>query len=397
MSKKSEQESADPSVLEQLDALIAADTDGLLDLPEKPKPVTDVDRLTKAFREVSEFYAQHGREPSPETLDISERKLGARLVGIRASDDKMAALKDVDEHGLLTAVEAPSTLEELIESDLLGVVGDVPDLYDTSSLPARKSPTDDGQRAVRVKSEDFGAFAEHFKAKHAGLADGSWRLTNFAGEQSIREGRFFVISGLMCFVAEVREPDVERSEEKPRLRVIFENGTESSMYRESLANRLYENDGQALTRSSIDATEIGDADVEAGYIYVLRSLSDNPDISSLENLYKIGFSRGPVEQRIRGAAKSPTYLMAPVEIVANYRAYNLRPSALEHLIHRVFDSARLKASVVNAAGLPVAATEWFLVPLKVIDEAIDLIMSGDIVDYVYNPSAGQLVAHNPTS
>lgn len=391
MSKKTEHDTVDPSVLEQLDALIDADTEGLLDLPEKPKPVTDVDRLTKAFREVSEFYAEHGREPDPDTMDISERKLGARLVGIRASDEKMEALKDQDEHGLLTAAKPPCSLDELLESDELGIVSDIPDIFDTSSLPVRKSPADDGQRAVRVKAEDFQSFAEHFRAKHAGLADGSWGLTNFAGEHTIREGRFFVINGIMCFVAEVRDPDTQHAEEKPRLRVIFENGTESSMYRESLANRLYETGGQALTRTSIDATEIGDADEETGYIYVLRSLSNNPEITSLENLYKIGFSRGPVEKRIRGAEKSPTYLMAPVEIVASYRAYNLRPSALEHLIHRVFDSARLNASIINAAGLSVEATEWFMVPLKVIDEAIELIMSGDIINYVYSPSAGKLV------
>lgn len=396
MSKKNQHDAVDPSVLEQLDALIASDTNGLLDLPEKPKPVTDVDRLTKAFREVSEFYAEHGREPDPNTMVISERKLGARLVGIRASDEKMQALKDEDEHGLLTAVEAPGSLDELLESDTLGVVGDIPDLYDTSMLPARKSPTDDGQRATRVKAKDFESFEEHFKAKHAGLADGSWTLTKFAGEHTIREGRFFVINGIMCFVAEVREPDVQNAEAKPRLRVVFENRTESSMYRESLANRLYETGGQAVTRTSIDATEIGDADEETGYIYVLRSLSDNPEITSLENLYKIGFSRGPVEQRIRGAEKSATYLMAPVEIVASYRAYNLRPSALEHLLHRVFDSARLNASVINDSGLSVAATEWFMVPLKVIDEAIELIMSGDIVNYVYNPSVGKLV-ENPSA
>lgn len=396
MSKKNQHDAVDPSVLEQLDALIASDTNGLLDLPEKPKPVTNVDRLAKAFREVSEFYAEHGREPDPNTMVISERKLGARLVGIRASDEKMQALKDEDEHGLLTAVEAPSSLDELLESDTLGVMGDIPDLYDTSMLPARKSPTDDGQRATRVKAKDFESFEEHFKAKHAGLADGSWTLTKFAGEHTIREGRFFVINGIMCFVAEVREPDVQNAEAKPRLRVIFENRTESSMYRESLANRLYETGGQAVTRTSIDATEIGDADEETGYIYVLRSLSDNPEVTSLENLYKIGFSRGPVEQRIRGAEKSATYLMAPVEIVASYRAYNLRPSALEHLLHRVFDSARLNASVINDSGLSVAATEWFMVLLKVIDEAIELIMSGDIVNYVYNPSVGKLV-ENPSA
>lgn len=83
--------------------------------------------------------------------------------------------------------------------------------------------------------------------------------------------------------------------------------------------------------------------------------------------------------------------MAPVEIVASYRAYNLRPSALEHLLHRVFASVRLNTSVVNGMGSSVTATEWFIVPLPVIDRAIKLIISGEIADYVYNSSVGKLV------
>lgn len=84
--------------------------------------------------------------------------------------------------------------------------------------------------------------------------------------------------------------------------------------------------------------------------------------------------------------------MAPVEVVASYRAYNLRPSALEHLLHRVFAGVRLDASIVDAVGGSVAATEWFVVPLPVIDRAIELIMSGEIVGYVYDPVVGELVA-----
>lgn len=377
-------------VLAQLDALIAEDSDGLLAMPEKPQPVTNVDRLVKAFGEVTEFVEANGREPSPDTLDIAERKLGARLVGIRASAEKRAELEQHDRLGLLVEEDAPASLDDLLAGgdDLLG---DTAGILDVTTLPARKSPADEGDRAVRVKAEDFAAFTEAFTAKHAGLGEGTWKLTSFAGESSIREGRFFLINGLMCFVADVHEPKTDRGENKPRLRVVFENGTESSMYRESLANRLYETGGQALTRATMSADEIGDADEETGFIYVLRSLSDNPDIKSLKDLFKIGFSRGSVEKRIAGAEKSPTYLMAPVEIVATYRAYNLRPSALEHLLHKVFAGVRLDASVVDEVGGSVASTEWFVVPLPVIDRAIDLIMSGEIVDYVYDPAVGELV------
>ncbi|QPK79641.1 GIY-YIG nuclease family protein [Corynebacterium lizhenjunii] len=383
--------SHDP-LMDQLDQLMAADTDGLLDMPEEPRPVTELDRLVRAFGEINNFYAEHGHEPSPDTLSIAERKLGARLTGIRASEQKIAELLEHDVHGLLQQQPAPQSLDELMASDSLGLVDDPTGLLDTSTLPTRKSPEEDGgERAVRVKAKDFEAYAQHFSAKHAGLADGSWALTKFTGESSIREGRFFVINGVMCFVADVKEPQISRGETKPRLRVVFENGTESAMYRESLSNRLYETGGQALTRTTMSGDEIGDADEETGYLYILKSLSEHPDIRSLDNLYKIGFTRGTVDARIAGAEKSPTYLMAPVEVVASYKAYNLRPSALEHLLHRVFAAARLDATVVNRAGGSVSATEWFVVPLPIIDKAIELILSGEIVDYVYNPSVGDLV------
>ena len=163
------------------------------------------------------------------------------------------------------------------------------------------------------------------------------------------------------------------------------------MYPESLANRLYETGGQALARTSIDGSEIGDADISTGYVYVLRSLSEHPDIRGLSNLHKIGFTRGSVEKRIAGAENSPTYFMAPVEVAATYRVYNVRPSALEHLLHKVFAGARLDANIVNEAGGSVDATEWFLVPLPVIDRATELIMSGDIVSYAYDPSVEELL------
>ncbi|MCR5914151.1 GIY-YIG nuclease family protein [Corynebacterium sp. zg254] len=378
-------------IKDQLDALIASDTDGLLDMPDEPRPTTELDRLVRAFAEINEFYDEHGREPSPETLTIAERTLGARLVGIRASEQKIQELTEHDRHGLLQPAPAPSSLDELLARDTLGLADDPTGLLDTSTLPARKSPEDGGERAVRVKAKDFQAYAQHFAAKHAGLAEGTWALTKFTGESSIHEGRFFVINGVMCFVAEVKEPHVARGENKPRLNVVFENGTQSAMYRESLAKRLYETGGQAVTRTTMSADEIGDADEETGYLYVLRSLSEHPDIRSLRNLYKIGFTRGSVEARIAGAEKSATYLMAPVEIVARYKAYNLRPSALEHLIHRVFAAVRLDATVVNSAGVSVGATEWFIAPLPIIDKALELIISGEIVDYVYDPAVEDLV------
>jgi hypothetical protein len=144
----------------QLDALIASDTDGLLDTPEKPAPVTATDRLTRAFGEIVEFVEANGREPDPNTMTISERKLGARLVGIRASEDKMEALREVDHLGLLAPQKAPASIDDLLASDDL--VGAVSDIFDVSSLPARKSPDTDHDRATRIKAADFQRFEQLF-------------------------------------------------------------------------------------------------------------------------------------------------------------------------------------------------------------------------------------------
>jgi hypothetical protein len=376
-------------------SLIDSDVDGLLDAPEKQTKITSADRLERAFLEIVEFRRASGRIPSSSTRDIAERKLGARLDGILASDEKVAALKALDEFGLLEVPESPETLDELLESDEFDLLGDESGLLDVSDLPPRKAPDSAETVARREKAAGFDAFEPLFKIKHAELADGTFRLIPFPGVQTINEGNFFVLNGVMLFIAEVGETAYKvvggKQEQKQRLRVIFENGTESSMYRQSLSIRLHEQGGQALARTGHEAGEIGDADNESGHIYVLRSLSDDPQIASLQDLHKIGFSTTSVEQRITNASKQPTYLMAPVEIVEDYRTYNLKPSALEHLLHRIFAQVRLDITQIDRKGRDYDPSEWFIAPRKVINQAIMMIMSGEIVDYVYDPSAQRLV------
>ncbi|RAV33714.1 hypothetical protein CHEID_00885 [Corynebacterium heidelbergense] len=137
---------------------------------------------------------------------------------------------------------------------------------------------------------------------------------DFAGESTIAPGRFYLLKGSLVFVAEVHDPEPDApldttGKPKPRLRVIFENGTESSMFVKSLAIRLYEENGKVLARAGqIDASEIGHADTLAGRLYVLSNLSEDPDITSITDLHKIGFATGSVEKRIQDAEHSPTYL-----------------------------------------------------------------------------------------
>lgn len=380
-----------------LQDFIDNDLDGLLDAPEKPKKVSSSDRLERAFLEIVEFRRTHGRLPSSTTREIAERKLGARLEGIVVNDEKIAALKHLDTQNELLAVEAATeSLDELLESDDLNdLLGDESGILDVSDLPVTKRPESADSVAQRVKAEDFDRFKPLFKAKHAELAEGTYKLAPFTGLDLIREGAFFVLSGVMCFVAEVGE-DVDlvvggKHRQKQRLRVVFENGTESAMYKQSLMTHMYEAQGQVLARTGHDATEILDADEESGHIYVLQSLSEDPVVAGMKDLYKIGFSTTDVETRIKNAASSPTYLMAPVKVLADYRLYNVRASWLEHLLHRVFAEVRLDLSQVDRKGRNYDPSEWFVVGRNVINQAINMILSGEIVDYVYDARLGKLV------
>lgn len=374
--------------------LIDSDVDGLLDLPEKPKKATSSDRLERAFLEVVEFRRAHDRLPSSTTREIAERKLGARLDGIFADEEKIAALNHLDEFGLLETPEAPASINDLLDGDEFDLLGDDSGLLDVSDLPQRKVPEPPDSVEKRKKAEGFEAFEPLFKAKHAELAEGTYRLIPFPGVRTIEAGNFFVLNGVLLFVAEVGETTFTvvggKQEQKQRLRVIFENGTESSMYRQSLSIRLHEAEGQALARAGHDLTEVGDPDMESGHIYVLRSRSDDPQIAAMQDPYKIGFSTTSVEQRIANAANTPTYLMAPVDIIADYRTYNSKPSALEHLLHRVFAEVRLNITQIDAKGRTYDPSEWFVVPLNVINQAISMIMSGEIVGVVYDTTTKKL-------
>jgi hypothetical protein len=109
-------------------------------------------------------------------------------------------------------------------------------------------------------------------------------------------------------------------------------------------------------------------------------------------LHKIGVTGGEVARRFVNAKLNPTFLMADVEVVATYELYNINRIKLENLIYRIFDPARLDIEIKDRFGQPVVPCEWFLVPLFVIDEAVDRIKVGTITGYSYDPEAAALVS-----
>ncbi|WP_395623890.1 GIY-YIG nuclease family protein [Sphingomonas daechungensis] len=178
--------------------------------------------------------------------------------------------------------------------------------------------------------------------------------------------------------------------------MIFDNGTQSRMLMRSLQRALNNDEaGRRITdpeAGPLFSGEQEEGDQASGTIYVLRSKSDHPLVAANRDLvHKIGVTDQNVAQRIAGARLQATFLMADVELVATFELFNINRNKLENLIHRVFDPARLDIEVRDRFDRPVRAREWFLVPMIVIDEAVERIKDGTITSYVYDPTLARLV------
>ena len=212
----------------------------------------------------------------------------------------------------------------------------------------------------------------------------------------IKQNEFFIVGGQIAYVAEMGDEFTTQYDRRDsRLRVIYDNGTESDVLLRSLQRALHRDEaGRRITEPAagpLFAGEADDGDLASGTIYVLRSRSDHPVVAGNRDvLHKIGVTGGSVERRVANARLDPTYLMADVEVVATYDLYNINRTKLENLIHRIFESARLDIEIKDRFGNPIVPREWFLVPLHAIDEAVERIKDGTISSYVYDPGAAKL-------
>ncbi|PIR03779.1 MAG: hypothetical protein COV59_03850 [Candidatus Magasanikbacteria bacterium CG11_big_fil_rev_8_21_14_0_20_39_34] len=368
---------------EELYKLIEQDQHNLLVPEKKPQKVTSSDRLVDSFLEISNFYIEHGREPRKGT-DITERKLAARLAGFRDNPEHVEVLKQYDEHGLLTIYASqPETITDIFEDDSLGIL----DIEESSILNIKNVPVDTRTTpefiAKRKPCKDFLKYEHLFNGIQTGLLNGTWVFGEIDKHTELQPGTFFILSGIVGYIQESEE--MEKDEKKridARLRVIFENGTESNMFLQSLRRSIQKENGKIIR--PIKPMEIENEDTQTGHIYVLKSKSKVPRISSIKDLYKIGFTTNLVEDRIKGAELDPTYLMAPIKVALDYTCFNINPHRFERLIHRLFGEAKLDIEMFDSNGVSYTPKEWFVVPLDVIEQAIELIINGEIINYSYD-------------
>ncbi|AZO10566.1 GIY-YIG nuclease family protein [Mesorhizobium sp. M3A.F.Ca.ET.080.04.2.1] len=366
------------------------------------------ERIIAGFDEIQRFAEQHGRAPQHgEDRDIFERLYAVRLDRLRALEECRSLLLSLDRQDLLAPEEVVVTgpVEEMGEDELLAELGGVAGSSDITELrhvraSAEKRTAE--EIANRDPCPDFGKFKPLFANVQRDLDTGVRTTRSFVKDAGflkadITEGQFFVLGGQIAYVAEVGETfKAPNGEYDARLRVIYSNGTQSNLLRRSLQRALYKDEaGRRITDPTagpLFAGESEQGDLASGTIYVLRSKSDNPVVAGRRDvLHKIGVTGGDVKTRVANAKLDPTFLLADVEIVATYTLYNINRTRLENLIHRIFDPARLDIEIKDRFGHPVIPREWFLVPLFIIDEAVEKIKSGTIADYVYDPNVAALV------
>ncbi|EKD06925.1 MAG: GIY-YIG nuclease family protein [Limnospira sp. PMC 1240.20] len=375
------------------------------------------ERIIAGFEEIDRFVAEKGRLPQlMGDRDIFERLYAVRLERLRESAECRALLEPLDSRGLLNLEnDASFTLAENLEEDqidaaLLASLGvdaaPENDITQLTHVRSRQEIKAAEEIAQRFPCQNFDEFKPIFEEVQRQLKTGDRQAVKYQDYATINQGDLFILDGQKVLVAETGEMFItDYGLRNYRLRVIYDNGTESNPLFRSL-QRALNKDKTSRRITKLDRRDWGplfsgqpepevksdDDDLITGYIYVLRSLSDEPFIAKNRSIiHKIGVTGGDVKKRIAKAKHDPTYLLADVEIVATFKLANIHPKKLEFILHKFFARARLDLELMDRFQFPVQPREWFLVPLDAIEEAIAKIQDGTIEQFQYELETASII------
>lgn len=373
-------------------------------------------RIIAGFEDIERFFEEHGRLPQHgEEKDIFERIYAVRLDSIKASQECLDVLKGRDRFGLLgtdqgeggvvredalhfgasSRVASPS-IDELAEA-LREHAMSAKDIAELKHVRSREEIRAAEEVAKRNPCNDFDNFKSIFERVQQQLASGERQTLKYKDNADVKKGDLFILEGQKIIVAEMGDEFVsDYGRPDRRLRVVYDNGTESDLLVRSLQRALNKDKtSRRITEPDhgpLFSGEEEENDLPSGYIYVLRSKSDDPFISqNRQVLHKIGVTGGDVKARIAHAKKDPTFLLADVEIVVTYKLVNIDRKKLEALLHKFFGKARLDFELKDRFGFEVMPREWFLAPFPVIEEAIERLKDGSIDRYRYDPEKAEIV------
>jgi len=407
-------------------AELGVETEAKQDQTYTPKQ----ERIIAGFEDIQRFARDHGRFPQHgDGRDIFERLYAVRLDRIRSDGECIELLRPLDDTNLISGSARPvagrivggeghevvaepgedyeaDTDDELLEA--LGIDSDISSMKHVRTASERNAErTSPEDVAQRKPCEDFDDFRSDFEAVQADIETGrqTTELFKTSHRTQIKKHDWFILDGHKALVAEVGQWFTpEYGERDRRLRVIFDNGTESDLLLRSLRRALNKDDnsrrivppqpeidedysdaGTLFSNAALFSDQAGDDDTQSGTIYVARSLSADPFIQeNREVLHKIGVTGGDPAVRIAVAKKDPTFLLSEAELIATYKLANINRKALEATLHKFFAKARLDLALADRFGSKVQPREWFLASLPVIEAVVERITEGSIGKYYFD-------------
>lgn len=134
--------------------------------------------------------------------------------------------------------------------------------------------------------------------------------------------------------------------------------------------RLYED--REVRR--IGLTEAGPlfTGARTGFVYVLRSQSQKPEVQGLLN---VGTTSGAVEDRIAHAETKSTFLFAPVTIVETYELVGHSAKEVEKRIHRALRPYHMALPVTGPDGRSFSSLDSFRATTELVETAIKQVIA----------------------
>lgn len=363
-------------------------------------------RIIAGFEEIERFVEEHGRQPGHgENRDIFERLYAVRLDKLRESAECRVVLAGLDSRGLLGSIEQQPESSRLKEDpsdeELLASLGVKAGVADDVTKLVHVRPREEIKAAEEIAQrnlcKDFEEIKPVFEKVQRELDAGNRQTLKYQDNAEVKKGDLFILDGQKIMVADMGEPYVnDYGRPDRRLRVVYDNGTESDLLVRSLQRALNKDKvSRRITEPDLGplfSDEEAEDDLRTGTIYVLQSKSEHPFVAANRSvIHKIGVTGGDIKNRIANARKDATYLLAEVEIVATFKLANINRKRLEALLHKFFNKARLDLELKDRFGFPVEPKEWFLIPLAVIEEAIQKLREGTIGNFRYDPGTACLV------
>ncbi|WP_214752470.1 GIY-YIG nuclease family protein [Exiguobacterium sp. s16] len=355
------------------------------------KEVKRINPEFEKFQEIIDWINNHdGKEPE-KTRSMTERKLYSRLKGYRNKPEMIKMLTEIDELNLLDVknivfenrIKDPKSLDDILNDDTIFDNGNqVDSLLDLSRYKRTISAAD--KYSTRKRASHFERYEPLFKLAQKEIASGVRKIVPVDTEKNIMSGKFYIDNGILLYIKSMSDYYIDKNGYRnAKLHLIYENGTENKgILLRSFASNLFDKTRHGRMVTEVMSDIMGETTVEeravefltTGYIYVVKSLSSNPEIAQYQNLYKIGFTSDSVEKRIRNAENESTYLYAPVKIIAKWEVQNVSARRLETAIHHKFSEKQLQISVPIANQKIEYPKEWYIVTLDEVEEYINKII-----------------------